>query len=134
MKIVVIDGQGGGLGKQLVASIVKSNLEIELIAVGTNSLATSSMIKSGAKNAATGENAVIVSCRKADIIVGALGIAIADSFLGEITPAMALAVGQSSAKKILIPMNMCDNIIAGVQKQSISKFVDDTLDIIKKLV
>ncbi|MBU3820415.1 MAG: DUF3842 family protein, partial [Candidatus Faecalibacterium intestinavium] len=96
-RIVVIDGQGGGLGRQLVAALAASCPNAELVAVGTNSLATSAMLKAGAARGATGENAVIVNSRSADIIVGPLGIVIADSLLGEITPAMAAAVGQSSA-------------------------------------
>lgn len=133
MKVVVIDGQGGGLGKQLVETIINSGLDVELTAVGTNSMATGAMLRAGAKKAATGENAVIVACRDADVIVGALGITIADSLLGEITPGMALAVGQSPAKKILIPMNMCDIMIAGVPKHTVAYFVKDALEIIKKL-
>jgi len=134
MKIVVIDGQGGGLGKQLVEAIIKSDMKVELTAIGTNSSATSAMVKAGARQAATGENAVVTACRRADIIVGALGIVIADSLLGEITPAMAVAVGQSSARKILIPMNLCDNIVAGVPSQPMARFIADAMDIIHSII
>lgn len=133
MKIVIIDGQGGGLGRQLVEALLKSKMDVELLAIGTNSLATNAMIKAGAKQAATGENAVIVACRHADVIVGALGIAIADSLFGEITPGMAMAVGQSEAAKILIPMNMCNNIVVGVAKQPMTQLIEDTLDVIRRL-
>ncbi len=123
INILVIDAQGGGIGKQIVTAIKQSILNAEITAVGTNSTATSAMLKAGAHNAATGENAVVVGCRKANIIVGPVGIVIADSLLGEITPAMAEAVGKSNAKRILIPINHCDNIVVGVPDLSISTLV-----------
>lgn len=132
LNVTVIDGQGGGLGKQLVDAILKADLNINLTAVGTNSLATSAMIKAGAKKVATGENAVIVASRKSDIMVGPLGIAITDSLLGEITPAMATAVGQSSAKKILIPMNLCDLQVVGVPNRSMALHIKDAIDMIRQ--
>lgn len=124
MNILVIDAQGGGIGKQVVAAVKKQLPELVITAIGTNSLATSSMLKAGADNAATGENAVVVGCRTADIIVGPVGIAIADSLLGEITPKMATAVGQSNAKRILIPINHCNNIIVGVEDLNTSKLIE----------
>jgi len=133
MRILVIDAQGGGLGKQLVAALKASFPTSEITAVGTNSAATSAMLKAGADHAATGENAVIVGCRKADVIVGPIGIVIADSLLGEITPAMTAAVGQSAAKRVFIPMNHCDNIIAGVPDLSIGKLVQEAVEIIGEL-
>ena len=114
MRVLVIDGQGGGLGRQLVAAISAACPDAELTAVGTNSLAASAMLKAGAARAATGENAVLVNARRADVIVGPLGIVIADALLGEITPAMAAAVGQADAKRILIPVNHCDNYVVGI--------------------
>ena len=122
-RIVVIDGQGGGLGRQLVAALAASCPNAELVAVGTNSLATSAMLKAGAARGATGENAVIVNSRSADIIVGPLGIVIADSLLGEITPAMAAAVGQSSARRVLVPVNQCGSYVAGVSEGPVSRLV-----------
>lgn len=124
MNILVIDAQGGGIGKQVVAAIKKHIPVATVTAVGTNSLATSAMLKAGADNAATGENAVVVGCRTANIIVGPVGIAIADSLLGEITPKMATAVGQSDAKRILIPINHCNNIIVGVEDLNTSKLIE----------
>ena len=121
MKILVIDGQGGGLGKQLVAALSAQCPQAQLTAVGTNSLATSAMRKAGAVRTATGENAVVVNCRHADVIVGP--IVIADALLGEITPAMAAAVCQSGAKRVLIPVNHCDNYIVGVPEQPIGDLV-----------
>ena len=85
-----------------------------MTAVGANSIATSAMLKAGADAAATGENAVLVGCRRADVIAGPVGIVVADSLLGEITPEMARAIGQSNAKRVLIPVNHCDNIVVGV--------------------
>ena len=124
MNLLVIDAQGGGIGKQVVAAVKKRLPELAITAIGTNSLATASMLKAGADNAATGENAVVVGCRTADIIVGPIGIAIADSLLGEITPKMATAVGQSNAKRILIPINHCNNIIVGVEDLNTSKLIE----------
>lgn len=123
MKILVIDGQGGGLGRQLVAALSAQCPQAQLTAVGTNSLATSAMRKAGAVRTATGENAVVVNCRHADVIVGPIGIVIADALLGEITPAMAAAVCQSGAKRVLIPVNYCDNYIVGVPEQPIGDLV-----------
>ena len=123
MEILVIDGQGGGLGRQLVAAVKKAVPQAVVTAIGTNSAATSAMLKAGADRAATGENAVVVNCRTADIIVGPIGIVIADALLGEITPAMATAVCQSSATRVLIPVNHCDNYIVGVPEQPIGDLV-----------
>lgn len=123
-RIVVIDGQGGKIGRQLVESIRLALPEAEITAVGTNSAATSNMLKGGARSGATGENAVRVACQEADIIAGPLGILSADSLYGEITPAMALAVGQSSAVKILIPMNKCDTVVVGVETSSLAELIE----------
>lgn len=123
-KILVVDAQGGGLGKQLIAMLVDKKLDAEIIAVGTNSQATAAMLKAGASQAATGENAVIVCSKRADIIVGPIGIVIADSMLGEITPKMAKAIGQSEAKRVLIPMNQCCNFVAGIKDVSVKALVE----------
>ena len=133
MEILVIDGQGGGLGRQLVAAVKKAVPQAVVTAIGTNSAATSAMLKAGADNAATGENAVVVACRKADVIVGPMGIVIADSLLGEITPTMATAVGQSRAKRILIPFNHCDTILVGVSDFNIGKLVKNAVTEIQNL-
>ena len=133
MNILVIDGQGGGVGKQLVAAIKMKYNDKSITAVGTNSIATTAMLKAGADNAATGENAVIVGCRTADVIIGPIGIVIADSLLGEITSAMAAAIGMSSAKKLLIPINHCNNIIVGVQDLAMNKLVQSVLELLDGL-
>lgn len=133
MRVLVIDGQGGGLGRQLVAAIAAACPEAELLAVGTNTLAASSMLKAGARRAATGENAVVVNCRTADVIVGPIGIVIADALMGEITPKMAMAVCQSSAKRVLVPINHCDNYVVGVPEQPIAQLVQAAAQKVKQL-
>ena len=133
MNVLVIDGQGGGLGRQLVAAIAAACPEAELTAVGTNSLAANAMLKAGAARAATGENAVVVNCRHADVIVGPIGIVIADALLGEITPAMAAAVCQSSAKRVLVPINHCENYVVGVPDQPVSQLVAAAAQKVKEL-
>ena len=134
MRVIVVDGQGGGIGKQIVSALKKRYPEQYITAVGTNSLATSAMLKAGADVAATGENPVIVCSRKADVIVGPVGIVIADALLGEITAAMATAVGRSQAKRILVPVNHCDNYIVGVTDLSMTKLVDGVVTEVGKLI
>lgn len=133
MNILVIDAQGGGIGKQLITAIKQNITNAKITAVGTNSAATAAMLKAGADYAATGENAVVVGCRKADIIVGPIGIVIADSLFGEITPRMAQAVGQSTARRILVPISHCDNIVVGVADLSISALVQGVVKAIQAL-
>lgn len=133
MRVLVIDGQGGGLGRQLVGAISAACPDAELTAVGTNSLAASAMLKAGAARAATGENAVLVNARRADVIVGPLGIVIADALLGEITPAMAAAVGQADAKRILIPVNHCDNYVVGIADVPVGTLVQSAAQKVKAL-
>lgn len=132
-KVLVIDGQGGGLGRQLVSALAAACPEAELTAVGTNSLAANAMLKAGASRAATGENAVVVNCRRADIIVGPIGIVIADALLGEITPAMAAAVCQSGAKRVLVPINHCENYVVGVPDQPVGQLVAAAAQKVKEL-
>ena len=132
MRIVVIDGQGGRLGREVVSAVRDAFPKAEIKVVGTNSVATATMLKAGASEGATGENPAIVACRRADYIIGPLGIVIADSLMGEVTPAMALAVAQSPAKRILIPMNMCDNLVAGVDRQPVSDLVADVITKIRE--
>ena len=132
-KVLVIDGQGGGLGRQLVSALAAACPEAELTAVGTNSLAANAMLKAGASRAATGENAVVVNCRRADVIVGPIGIVIADALLGEITPAMAAAVCQSGARRVLVPINNCENYVVGVPDQPVSQLVATAAQKVKEL-
>lgn len=133
MNILVIDAQGGGIGRQLVTAIKQNVPDVHVIAVGTNNTATAAMLKAGADEAATGENSVVVGCRRADIIVGPIGIIIADAMLGEVTPKMALAVAQCNAKRILIPFQHCDNIIVGISDFNTGTLIQHALDEILKM-
>lgn len=130
-RILVIDAQGGGLGKQLISLLKQRRPQLWITAIGTNVAATGNMLKAGADEAATGENAVLVCCRSADIIIGPTGIVIADALLGEITPKMAVAVGQSRARRILIPVNHCNNYIAGVPELSMGQLVEAAVEAVE---
>jgi hypothetical protein len=127
MKILIIDGQGGQLGGQIIKAIRGEFADADITAIGTNAVATATMLKAGAHQAATGENPVIVACRKADVIIGPIGIVIADSLMGEITPKMAVAVGQADATRILLPVNKCDNLVAGIAKPTVSSLIEDVM-------
>ena len=131
MNILVIDGQGGMIGRQLITELRGTMPDVEITAVGTNTLATASMLNAGADNGATGENAVIVCTRGADVIVGPIGIVIADSLLGEVTPKMAAAVGASPVRKILLPVNKCNNIIVGTSDKSTSELIAEAVRRVK---
>ena len=133
MTVVVIDGQSGRMGQLFIERAVAAQLPCELLAVGTNAIATAAMLKAGAKAGATGENPVLVACRRADIIVGPIGILAADSLMGEITPAMAVAVGQSNARKLLLPVNHCNNIVAGVKDLPLSRLMDEAVELLASL-
>lgn len=128
MKVVVIDGQGGRMGRLVIERLRAEQLPCEVVAVGTNAIATSEMVKAGAARGATGENAALVACRTADVIIGPVGILAADALLGEITPNMARAVGQSAATKLLLPVNHCQNIVVGVKDLSLSKLVAEAVE------
>ena len=134
MKILIVDGQGGGVGRQLAAQIKETFPDVQLMAVGTNTIATAAMLKGGADSAATGENAVLVAARKADVIVGPLGIVVADSLGGEISPSMANAVAQSNAKRILIPFKHCENVIVGVSDYTLGHLIQQAIDELRKII
>lgn len=134
MNILVIDGQGGQLGGQIIKSLKENFVEIDITAVGTNATATATMLKAGASRGATGENPVAVACRKADIIIGPIGIVIADAMFGEITPQMAVTVGQADAIRILLPVNKCDNLVAGVTDLSITSLIADVIERVKAVI
>ena len=134
MNVTIIDGQGGQLGAGLVKEITAQCDGVNLTVVGTNAIATAALLKAGAKNAATGENAVTVACRKADVIIGPLGIVIADALLGEITDKMAAAVGRAEAVRILIPTGKCDNIVVGVHNPTVKALIDEAVDKLKDIL
>lgn len=125
--VMVVDAQGGGLGRQLIGSMKKVIPEVHVIAVGTNYAATSAMLKAGADEAATGENAIRVVSKKADVIIGPIGMVIADAMLGEITPEMARTIAQADARRIMIPFSNCDNYIAGVSDFSMGRLMEDAV-------
>jgi hypothetical protein len=127
MNIVIIDGQGGQLGAQIVKEVISRFKDVDVTAIGTNAVATASMLKAGAKNAATGENPVVVACRKADVIIGPIGIVIADSLLGEVTEKMALAIARADAVRILIPLNKCENMVAGVPNLNAGELISNAI-------
>lgn len=122
-KITIIDGQGGRMGKSIVEQLKKEFPEQELLVIGTNSIATAAMMKAGADFGATGENPVIVAARDSDIIIGPIGIVIADSLFGEVTAAMAAAVGRSSACQILMPVNRCNHHVVGCEALSMNEII-----------
>ncbi len=128
-RVLIIDGQGGNMGRQLAEQLLlQSNVTLEITVVGTNAIATANMLKAGARvEGATGENAVVVAARKADIIVGPVGIVMADALMGEITPAMANAVAQSLAYKVLLPVNKCNHFIVGIRDDSMSQLVQQAV-------
>lgn len=129
MKIAVIDGQGGGIGKHLTNKIRKNVPEnIEIIALGTNSIATSAMLKAGANDGATGENAIVQTVKDVDIIVGTIAILNANSMLGELTPKMAEAIGSSNAKKLLLPFNKSNIEVIGVVNEPLPHLIDSLVE------
>ena len=133
MNILVMDAQGVGIGKQVVTAVRTRFPDVTITAVGTNAAATTAMLRAGADEGATGENAAVVCCRRADVIIGPVGIVIADALLGEVTPRMAAAVGQSGAKRILIPVNHCANFVVGVADFGIGQLVDCVVAELQKM-
>lgn len=133
-KVVVIDGRSGRTGQLFIERLKAANLLCEVTAIGTNAIATSAMLKAGADQAATGENPVIVACRTADVIVGPIGILAADSLLGEVTPGMALAVGQARGIKLLFPVSHCNNVVVGTQSLTLSGLINEAVELLRGLL
>lgn len=135
MRVAVVDGQGGGIGRTVVEKLRETLGEsVEIIALGTNALATSLMLRAGADEGASGENAVVFNAPQVDIIVGSIGILAANSMLGELSPAMAAAIGQSPAKKVLIPLNRCSLYVAGAEDEPLPRRVDKAVETVRRLL
>ena len=133
MKLMIVDGQGGGMGKAIAAQLRKAFPDAELLALGTNSIATAAMLKAGASAGATGENAVVSNCTAAapeDYIIGPQGICLADGMLGEISPAMASAVSRSRAQKLLLPMRACGVHVLGTAERPLTEYLAEMVSLI----
>lgn len=131
MEIVVVDGQGGGIGKSVIAAIKAKNPDVFIIGVGTNSIATANMKKAGADVIATGENAVIYNAQTADVLIGPIGMAFANSMYGEVSPAMAQAIGLSNARKYLIPVSKCSAYVVGTKQKTIPQYIEELIQLLE---
>ena len=131
MNILVIDGMGGGLGKAAIENIIQAGISCDIVAVGTNATAAAAMLRAGANNCATGENAVKYNAKHADVIIGPLGIVFADAMFGEISAKMAKAVIKSSAHKILIPVSKCNATVLGAQDKNLNEHFSEMVGILK---
>ena len=134
MNILVIDGMGGGIGKSIIEHIKSEVPEAEITAVGTNSIATSAMLKAGANNGAAGENAVVYNCTKADFIIGVTGIVFANAMHGEISPKMAAAVSASPAHKILLPIDKCNVTVLGVADSPLQSHINEIAKVVRRMI
>ena len=133
-KITVLDGQGGKMGRSIIEQLKKQFPRQEILAIGTNTTATAAMLKAGADFGATGENPVIVAARDSDLIIGPIGIVIADSLCGEVTPAMAVAVGQSKARQLLMPVNRCNHQVIGCSGLSLNDIISLVIEEVRKFL
>lgn len=134
MVIAVVDGQGGGIGRAIVEKIKEAMPGIRVIGLGTNSVATGQMLRAGADDGATGENAIVHNMQQADIVVGVIGILNANSMMGELSPAMASAIGGSPAYKVLLPINRCHIHVVSVEDAPLGKHIDNAVEAIKRYI
>ena len=135
MIVMVMDGQGGGIGSTIIKSLGKNPIDnVEILALGTNSIATSRMMKAGANRGATGENAIVHTCPQVDVIIGPLAILMPNAMMGEVTPEMAKAVVSTDAKKVLIPLNQEKVITVGIAEEPLPHLVDQIIQIVKEMV
>lgn len=130
---MIVDGQGGGVGRSLVEELSRKYPTTEIIAVGTNATATTNMMKGGTNLGATGENAVVYNSSRVDVIVGPIGIVMANAMLGEITPKMAEAVASSEARLLLIPMNRCETVVVGVENRKLADYIAEAIKLIGQM-
>jgi hypothetical protein len=129
---MVMDGQGGGIGRAIIRRLRDAfGEDMQILALGTNSLATSQMMKAGANRGATGENAIVRAAIEADIIIGPLGIIIANAMMGEVTPEMSKAIGSSKALKVLIPLTQERVEIVGLSSEPLPHLIDKVIEIIQ---
>lgn len=134
MRIAVIDGQGGGIGRSIVEKIKAGVPNVEILALGTNSAATGQMLKAGADEGATGENAIVHNMNYVDVIVGVIGILNANSMMGELSPRMACAIGESRAFKVLLPVNRCNIHVVSVEEATLNVHIENAVVAIREFV
>lgn len=132
--VAVVDGQGGGIGKAIVEKVKKAFPELEVIALGTNAVATGQMLRAGADEGATGENAIIHNMQHVDVVMGVIGILNANSMMGELTPAMATAIGGSHTYKILLPINRCHIHVVSVEEQPLGNHIDNAVEALREYI
>lgn len=134
MKLMVMDGQGGGIGAAIIKGLRESiGNDLTIFGLGTNSIATSRMMKAGANRGGTGENAIVQTALIADVIMGPLAVLMANSMMGEVTPKMAAAVSSSEAKKVLIPLTQERIKIVGVTGEPLPHMVSHVIKIIEEM-
>jgi hypothetical protein len=133
LRIAVIDGQGGGIGRALVEKIKEGIPKATVLALGTNSMATGQMLRAGADEGATGENAIVHNVSNVDIITGVIAVLNANSLMGELSPKMAEAIGASSAFKVLLPVNRCGIHVVSVAEAPLAVHIENAVSAIRKL-
>lgn len=134
MVIAVVDGQGGGIGKAIVEKLKAAMPQMRVIALGTNAVATGQMLRAGADDGATGENAIIHNMQHVDIVVGVIGILNANSMMGELSPAMAAAIGGSHTYKVLLPINRCHIHVVSVEDVPLGKHIENAIEAIEEYI
>ncbi len=134
MRIAVVDGQGGGIGRAIVEKLRAALTNVEIVALGTNSAATGQMLRAGADDGATGENAIVHNMKSVDIVVGVIAIINANSMMGELSPKMAQAIGESRAFKVLLPINRCNIHVVSVEEVPLSVHLDNAVKTIREYV